>query len=143
MSKGLNKVMLIGNLGRDPEVRYTQDGKAIANMSIATTESWKDKHSGEKVDKVEWHRVVFFGKLAEICGEFLTKGSKACIQGKIRTRKWVDKNGEEKYTTEIHADDLLMLDSQNTSGGGKQRDSGAPECSAGEQNFDDSEDIPF
>lgn len=111
MSKGINKVTLLGNLGRDPEVRYTPDGKAVANINIATSESWKDKNTGEKVEKVEWHRVIFFGKLAEICGEYLQKGSKIYLEGKIRTRKWSDKNGVEKYTTEIHSDEMLMLDS--------------------------------
>jgi len=141
MSKGLNKVTLIGNLGRDPEVRYTQDGKAIANISIATSESWKDKN-GQKVEKVEWHRIVFFGKLAEVVGDYLVKGSKIYLEGKIRTRKWADNNtGEEKYTTEIHGEDLVMLDSPDHGGGGKPEH---PDQRNPDDNYlDPNGDIPF
>lgn len=140
MAKGINKVILIGNLGRDPEVRYTADGKAIANISIATSESWKDKQTGERVEKSEWHRVVFFGKLAEVVGEYLTKGSKVYIQGKLRTRKWADKTtGEEKYATDIHADEMLMLDS--ASGGGTPKEH--HETPQAEDDFDPNADVPF
>jgi single-strand DNA-binding protein len=100
----VNKVIIVGNLGQDPDVRYTQDGKAIANFSIATTESWKDKNTGEKKEKTEWHRVVVFGKIAEVCGEYLSKGSPVYIEGKLQTRKWTDKDGNDKYTTEIVVD---------------------------------------
>ncbi|HIE0705147.1 TPA: single-stranded DNA-binding protein [Serratia marcescens] len=101
-SKGINKAIIIGNLGKDPEVRYTQNGGAIANLTIATSESWRDKQSGEQKEKTEWHRVVLFGKLAEIAGEYLRKGSQVYIEGKLTTRKWTDQAGAERYTTEIH-----------------------------------------
>ncbi|MDH3981265.1 MAG: single-stranded DNA-binding protein [Kiritimatiellaceae bacterium] len=112
MSKGINKVILIGNLGKDPEVRYSPNGGAIANITIATSESWKDKNTGEKVDKTEWHRVVFFRRLAEIVGEYLKKGSKVYIEGKLQTRKWQDSNGQDRYTTEVIANEMQMLDSR-------------------------------
>jgi len=104
----VNKVILIGNLGRDPEVRYMPSGDAMANIAIATTESWKDK-SGEKQEKTEWHRIVMFGKVAEIAGEYLKKGSQAYFEGRLQTRKWTDKEGQERYTTEIVADRMQML----------------------------------
>ncbi|CVF69366.1 single-stranded DNA-binding protein [Serratia marcescens] len=101
-SRGVNKMILLGNLGKDPEVRYTQNGGAIANLTIATSESWRDKQSGEQKEKTEWHRVVLFGKLAEVAGEYLRKGSQVYIEGKLTTRKWEDQAGAERYTTEIH-----------------------------------------
>lgn len=104
----VNKVILIGHLGRDPEIRYSQDGAAITNVTIATSESWKDK-SGEKQEKTEWHRVVFFGKLAEIAGEYLKKGSLVYVEGQLRTRKWQNKDGVDQYTTEINAREMKML----------------------------------
>lgn len=104
----LNKVLLIGNLGRDPETRYLPDGGAVTNISIATTDSWKDKQ-GEKQEKTEWHRVSFFGKLAEIAGEYLKKGSQVYVEGSLTTRKWQDKDGQDKYTTEIRAQSMQML----------------------------------
>src|ERR687890_1446146 len=104
----VNKVILVGNLGRDPETRYMPDGGAITNVSIATTENWKDKN-GEKQEKTEWHRVAFFGKLAEIAGEYLRKGSPVYVEGRIRTRKWQDKEGQERYSTEIVADRMQLL----------------------------------
>jgi single-strand DNA-binding protein len=107
----VNKVILIGNLGRDPEVRYMPDGAAIANISLATTDTWKDK-SGEKQERTEWHRVAFFGKTAEIAGEYLRKGSQVYVEGRLQTRKWQDKDGQEKYTTEIVADRMQMLGSR-------------------------------
>lgn len=113
----VNKVILVGNLGRDPETRYMPDGGAITNVSIATTATWKDK-SGEKQEQTEWHRVAFFGKLAEIAGEYLKKGSQVYVEGKLRTRKWQDKDGVEKYTTEIIADAMQMLGSRGGMGGG-------------------------
>ena len=112
MARGVNKVILIGNLGNDPEVRYTPNGTAIANISIATSESWRDKQSGEMQERTEWHRVVFFGKLAEIVGEYLKKGAKVFVEGALRTRKWQDKNSVERYTTEIVASEMNMLDSR-------------------------------
>ncbi|EKD74303.1 MAG: Single-stranded DNA-binding protein [uncultured bacterium] len=118
MAKGsINKVILIGNLGRDPEVRYTPNGLAVANISIATTEAWKDKQSGENQERTEWHRIALYGRLAEIVGEYLRKGSKIYIEGRLQTRKWQDKNtGQDRYTTEVIADSLQMLDSKGGSG---------------------------
>ncbi len=113
----VNKVILIGNLGRDPEVRYMPSGDAVANISIATTETWKDKN-GEKQEKTEWHRVAMFGKTAEIAGEYLKKGSQVYIEGRLETRKWTDKEGQERYTTEIRADRMQMLGSRS---GGSDR----------------------
>ena len=115
MARGINKVILIGNLGKDPEVRYSPNGGAVANITLATSESWKDKNTGEQVDKTEWHRVVFFRRLAEIAGEYLKKGSKVYIEGKLQTRKWQDKDGNDRYTTEVVANEMQMLDSR---GGG-------------------------
>jgi single-strand DNA-binding protein len=116
MARGVNKVILIGNLGAEPEVRYTPNGNAIANVTVATSASWRDKQSGEMQDRVEWHRIVFFNRLAEIVGEYLHKGSKVYIEGSLRTRKWQDKSGVDRYTTEIIANEMHMLDSRN--GGG-------------------------
>lgn len=113
----VNKVILVGNLGRDPEVRYMPEGGAIANVSVATTDTWKDK-SGEKQERTEWHRVAFFGKLAEIAGEYLKKGSQIYVEGRLQTRKWQDKEGQERYTTEIVADRMQMLGSRGGAGGG-------------------------
>lgn len=111
-SRGVNKVTLIGNLGLDPEARYMPDGTCVASVSIATSEVWKDKQTGVQKESTEWHRVVFFRKLAEIVKEYLKKGSKVYIEGKLKTRKWTDKNGIERYTTEIHANEMQMLDSK-------------------------------
>lgn len=121
MAGGVNKVILVGNLGRDPEVRYTQDGRAICTFTMATTENWRDKNTGEKRDRTEWHRVVVFGKLAEICGEYLSKGRQVYIEGKLQTRKWQDKEGVERYTTEVVVDisgTMQMLGTRDSSGGG-------------------------
>lgn len=109
MARGINKVILIGNLGNDPDVRYTANGKAIANISLATSESWKDKDSGEQQERTEWHRVVFFGRLAEIVSEYLKKGSQVYVEGSLRTNKWQDKEGKDRYTTEIIASEMQML----------------------------------
>ena len=111
MSRGVNKVILVGNLGQKPEMRYTATQTAVANLSIATTESWKDKESGENRDKTEWHRVVFFGNLAEIAEKYLDKGSSVYVEGKIQTRKWQDKDGNDRYTTEVLGNQLTMLGS--------------------------------
>jgi len=109
----LNKVMLIGNLGRDPETRYSADGKSIVNISLATTNHWKDRATGEKKELTEWHRIVFFNRLAEIAGEYLKKGSQIYLEGQIRTRKWKNKDGLDQYTTEIVANEMTMLGSRN------------------------------
>lgn len=114
----VNKVILIGNLGRDPETRYSADGAAITNITLATTDSWKDKATGEKKEQTEWHRVVFFNRLAEIAGEYLRKGRPVYVEGKLRTRKWTDKEGQERYTTEVVADVMQMLGSREGMGGG-------------------------
>ncbi|MBE0364893.1 single-strand DNA-binding protein [Pseudoalteromonas ulvae UL12] len=128
MARGVNKVILVGNLGQDPEVRYMPNGNAVANVSLATAESYKDKNTGQMVDKTEWHRVVFFGKLAEIVGEYVRKGSQIYVEGKLQTRKWTDKDGQEKYTTEIVVDgftgQMQMLGGRNDgaqSGGYQQK----------------------
>lgn len=113
----VNKVILVGNLGRDPETRYSPDGGAITNVSIATTDKWKDKASGEMKEATEWHRVVFFNRLAEIAGEYLKKGRSVYVEGRLRTRKWTDKDGNEKYTTEVVADQMQMLGSREGMGG--------------------------
>lgn len=147
MAKGsVNKVILIGNLGRDPEVRYTPNGLAVANITIATTEAWKDKQSGENQERTEWHRIVMYSRLAEIAGEYLRKGSKVFIEGRLQTRKWQDKNtGQDRYTTEIVADSLQMLDSKGT--GGQTPEAPSEKAPAMESqaapmdSFDD--DIPF
>ena len=152
----VNKVIIIGNLGRDPETRYMPDGGAITNISVATTDTWKDKN-GEKQEKTEWHRVAFFGKLAEIAGEYLKKGSQVYVEGRLQTRKWQDKDGQDKYTTEIVANQMQMLGSRQGMGGG-DRGGEAPEAGGGSARpaskpasakaaggkFDDFEDdIPF
>ena len=153
----LNRVMLIGNLGTDPEVRYSPSGDAITNIRIATKESWKDKTSGEKKEETEWHRVSFFGKLAEIAGEYLKKGSQVYVEGRIKTRKWQDKDGQDRYSTDIVADRMQMLGSrggmgapgsvQGPSGGDEERSSSAPATKSAAKTgakFDDFEDdIPF
>ena len=147
----VNKVILIGNLGRDPETRYMPDGGAVTNISIATTDTWKDK-AGEKQEKTEWHRVAFFGKLAEIAGEYLKKGSQVYVEGRLQTRKWQDKDGADKYTTEIIADRMQMLGSRQGMGGGDREApprEGAPAKAAAAKGgaaskFDDfGDDIPF
>src|SRR5438552_4754463 len=153
----VNKVILVGNLGRDPETRYNPEGGAITNISIATTDTWKDKASGEKQERTEWHRVVFFSRLAEIAGEYLKKGSQVYVEGSLRTRKWTDKEGQERYTTEIVADRMQMLGSRQGAGAGdagaRDRSSGTKEpATAGDAKpgkkpagkFDDmDDDIPF
>ena len=160
----VNKVILVGNLGRDPEIRYAPSGDAICNLSIATTDTWKDKQTGEKREATEWHRVVFFGKLAEIAGQYLKKGRAIYVEGRLQTRKWQDKDGQDRYTTEIRGNEMQMLGGRGESGGESQMDDGgygapaqnsrpAPRQSAPQQggskpapaggfgDFDD--DIPF
>jgi len=123
MARGINKVILIGNLGADPEVRYTPAGSAVANLRLATSDSWRDKQTGEMQDRTEWHRVICFNRLGEIAGEYLRKGSKVYIEGRIQTRKWQDNTGNDRYTTEIVASEMQMLDSrggENFSAAGQQ-----------------------
>lgn len=113
MSKGVNKVILVGNLGQDPEVRYMPNGSAVANISVATSESWKDKQTGQQQERTEWHKIVYYGKVAEIVGQYLKKGSKVYVEGSLRTKKWQDKQtGQDKYSTEIVGRELQMLDSR-------------------------------
>jgi len=144
MSRSLNKVMLIGNLGRDPEVRYLSSGRPVANFSIATTDSWKDKE-GKLTEKTEWHKVVAFGKLAEICSEYLSKGKQVYIEGRLQTREWQDQSGQKRYTTEVVAQTLMMLGSK----GGSPAASAPAESSSEEvvyepvDNKGSNEDIPF
>jgi single-strand DNA-binding protein len=114
----VNKVILVGNLGRDPETRYSPNGGAICNVSIATTRNWKDKASGERKEETEWHRVVFYDRLAEIAGEYLKKGRPVYVEGRLKTRKWTDKEGAEKFTTEIIAEEMQLLGSRDGGGGG-------------------------
>ena len=123
----VNKVIIVGNLGRDPEVRYTPNGSAVCNVSVATTRTWKDKTSGEKAEETEWHRVVFYDRLAEIAGEYLKKGRSVYVEGRLKTRKWQDKEGKDNYTTEIIADQMQMLGSREGMGGD---DAAAPPRSA-------------
>ncbi len=165
MARGVNKVILVGNLGKDPDVRYMPSGSAVTNVTIATSESWKDKQTGEKQERTEWHNVVFFNRLGEIAGEYLKKGSKVYVEGSLRTRKWQDKtSGQDRYSTEIVASEMQMLDSRGGAGdsggygsGQSQNQSqnqnqnqggGAPsnqnQGSAPAQGFDDfDDDIPF
>lgn len=161
MARGVNKVILVGNCGKDPETRYTPSGAAVTNISIATTESWKDKNTGEKQDRTEWHNVVFFGRLAEIAGEYLKKGSQVYVEGSLNTEKWTDKSGNDRYTTKIKANEMQMLGGRGDGnfGGGnnnsqqqnqapqqsqqpQQQSASAPAYSGADNNaFDD--DIPF
>lgn len=123
MARGVNKVILIGNLGQDPEVRYMPNGNAVTNVTLATSDSWKDRETGQQQERTEWHRVVFFGKLAEIAGQYLRKGSKVYVEGALRTRKWQDNQGQDRYTTEIVVDmngQMQMLDSRGEGGGYQQ-----------------------
>lgn len=145
--RGVNKVIIVGNLGQDPDMRYMPDGNAVANLSIATSEVWKDKNTGEPREKTEWHRIVAFRKLAEIMGQYLRKGSKVYIEGHLQTRKWQDQGGNDRYTTEIVADDMQMLDSR---GQGSQQHSGSQNNSGNQSTNNSSgqslmpdDDIPF
>ncbi|MBT3673256.1 MAG: single-stranded DNA-binding protein [Porticoccaceae bacterium] len=117
MARGVNKVIIVGNCGQDPETRFLPSGGAVTNLSIATSESWKDKTSGEPQERTEWHRVVFFNRLAEIAGEYVKKGSKLYVEGSLRTRKWQGQDGQDRYTTEIVASEMQMLDSRGSPGG--------------------------
>ena len=151
MARGVNKVILVGNLGKDPEVRYMPNGNAVANITLATSESWKDKQTGEQKEKTEWHRIVMFQRLGEIAGEYLKKGSQVYIEGKLQTRKWQDNSGNDRYTTEIVASDMQMLGGRG--GGGSagfpadsapaQSQSSAPTPAPAAAGGDFDDDIPF
>jgi len=159
MARGVNKVILIGNLGKDPEVRYMPSGGAVVNITLATSDTWKDKTSGEAKERTEWHNVVFFNKLAEIVGQYLKKGSRMYVEGSLRTRKWQDKDGQDRYSTEIVAADMQMLDSRGGSSGGDDygsapatrapasrpapaRQSSPADAAPSDDHFED-DDIPF
>lgn len=146
MARGINKVILIGNLGADPEVRYLPSGGAVANLRLATSESWKDKETGALQEQTEWHRVVFFNRLGEIAGEYLRKGSKIYVEGSIRTRKWQDQSGQDRYTTEIVGRELQMLDSKGAGmpANANNNSNMAPEAPSAPEMMDDfNDDIPF
>lgn len=150
MARGINKCILVGNLGADPEVRYSPSGAAVTNIRIATSEVWRDKQSGEQQERTEWHRIVFFGKLAEIAGEYLKKGQQVYVEGRLQTRKWQDRDGNDRFTTEIVANEMQMLGGRGGGGGGAANwdDSSSSRSSGGQQaqeapadDFED--DIPF
>ena len=157
-TRGVNKVILIGNLGRDPEVRYTASGSAVANVTLATSDTWRDRQTGEQQERTEWHRLVMFNRLGEIAGEYLRKGSKIYVEGRLQTRKWQDQTGQDRYTTEIVVNEMQMLDSRGGGGGGSmgggegQRPAQAPAAESGggssgggmqEAPADFDDDIPF
>ena len=153
-SRGVNKAIIVGNLGADPETRYTAGGTAVTNINVATSDSWRDKSSGEMQERTEWHRVVFFARLAEVAGEYLRKGSKVYVEGRIQTRKWQGQDGQDRYTTEIVGNEMQMLDSKGGNSGGQPQQ---PQQSSGQQyrqasqggqqanggGADPSDDIPF
>jgi single-strand DNA-binding protein len=137
MARGINKVIIVGNCGQDPETRYLPSGGAVTNMSLATSEAWKDKNTGEQQERTEWHKVVFFNRLGEIAGEYLKKGSKVYVEGSLRTRKWQGQDGSDRYTTEIVASEMQMLDSrggQEGGGGGGGYQQNRPQQNQGQQN---------
>ena len=143
MARGINKVIVLGNLGADPDARYMPNGNAVTNISVATTDSWKDKESGERQEKTEWHRVVFFGRLAEIASEYLKKGSQVYVEGRLQTRKWEDKEGNDRWTTEIVANEMQMLGERISSSSNSDNFS-APKRSGSKFVSDDfDDDIPF
>ena len=149
MARGINKVILVGNLGADPETRYMPSGSAVTNLSVATSESWKDKQTGEQTERTEWHKVVMFDRLAEVAAEYLRKGSQVYIEGKLQTRKWQDRDGNDRWTTEIRANEMQMLGVRGGSGGGGSFGGAPPQQGGGSStppksapdDFDD--DIPF
>jgi single-strand DNA-binding protein len=148
MARGVNKVIIVGNLGNDPDTKYMPSGSAVTNLSVATNESWKDKATGEQKDRTEWHKVAMFGRLAEISAEYLRKGSQVYIEGKLRTRKWTDQQGNDRYTTEIIADEMQMLGGRTGGGapamGEPPQSSAPPQGSSGPSGSDDfDDDIPF
>jgi len=162
MAKGINKVILVGNLGQDPEVRYGQNGGAMATFTVATSESWTDKQSGQKQERTEWHNITIFGRLGEIAGEYLHKGSRVYLEGKLQTRKWQDQSGNDRWTTSVVCHDMVMLDgptndnrsgqsgnnrssgNQGNRGGNQNTGRGGQGAGGGSNNFDDfDDDIPF
>ncbi len=148
MARGINKVILVGNLGKDPEVRYMPNGNAVANITLATSESWKDKQTGETQEKTEWHRVVLFRRLGEIAGEYLKKGSQVYIEGKLQTRKWQDNAGNDRYTTEIIANEMQMLGGRGAGGSagfssGDAASERAPAAAVADAGGEFDDDIPF
>jgi len=148
MARGVNKAIIVGTLGQDPEIRYTANGGAVANISVATNETWKDKQTGEAQERTEWHRIVMFGKLAEIAQQYLKKGSQAYFEGRIQTRKWQDQSGNDRYSTEIVANEMQMLGSRGGGGGGAPMESGGqqqskPAASETAPMDDGFDDIPF
>lgn len=138
---GINKVIIVGHLGNDPEMRSMPNGEAVANISLATSEAWTDKNTGERREVTEWHRIVFYRKLAEICGQYLKKGAQVYIEGRLRTRKWQDQNGQDRYTTEIQGDVMQMLGTRPQSADGANNPQPMPQQDASANAFDDS--IPF
>ena len=143
MARGINKVIVVGNLGADPDARYMPNGNAVTNISVATSESWKDKETGDRQERTEWHRVVFFGRLAEIASEYLKKGSQVYVEGRLKTRKWEDKEGNDRWTTEIVANDMQML-GERISSSSNSDNFNAPKRSGSEFASDDfDDDIPF
>ena len=142
MSRGINKVILIGNLGADPEVRATQGGNTVTTLSIATSESWRDRNSGEQTEKTEWHRVVAFNRQADILAEYVRKGSKLYVEGKLQTRKWQDQSGQDRYTTEVIVRDFAMLDGRNNSSN-RQQTSQSAHSSQSNRMQDTPDDDPF
>lgn len=153
MARGVNKVILIGNLGSDPEVRYTPNGAPVANFSLATSESWNDRNTGERQERTEWHRLVLWSKLAEIAGQYLKKGAKIYVEGRLQTRSWDDQSGQKRYTTEIVVNDMQMLDSRGEGGGGGYSDRpvggqnagpvAQPEAPPPPGSGGDDDDLPF
>jgi single-strand DNA-binding protein len=129
-NRSVNKVVLVGNLGKDPEMRYMPNGSAVANLTLATTESWKDKQTGERKDKTEWHRLTVFNRLGEMCGEYLKKGAKIYVEGKLQTRKWQGQDGQDRYTTEVVVSEIQMMDSRNPAQGQGQYQANAPQQGA-------------
>jgi single-strand binding protein len=138
---GINKVIIVGHLGNDPEMRSMPNGEAVANISVATSEAWTDKNTGERREVTEWHRIVFYRKLAEICGQYLKKGAQVYIEGRLRTRKWQDQNGQDRYTTEIQGDVMQMLGTRPQGADGANNSQPMPQQDASANAFDDS--IPF
>ena len=138
---GINKVIIVGFLGNDPEIRTIPNGEQVANITVATSESWTDKNTGERREVTEWHRIVFYRKLAEICGQYLKKGAQVYIEGRLRTRKWQDQNGQDRYTTEIQGDVMQMLGTRPQSADGANNSQPMPQQDASANAFDDS--IPF
>jgi len=153
MARGINKVILVGNLGKDPDVRYSPDGRQVTTITVATTEAWKDRNTGEQQEKTEWHRVVFFGRLAEIAGEYLKKGRQVYIEGKLQTRKWQGQDGQDRYTTEVVASEMQMLGGRQGGGGdqfgstppagGGQQGGGQQPAGGGDMGGDFDDDVPF